>query len=1538
MHNKFKIPIPSGAPRKALALLLSVAMLIPMASAIIVALDVAVAPAPALAAAPETTLADGSPLPYYVVKYPNPEAVPQDVRDRWAAQGGGINDEGYLVVPGCNNPGWSDTRPALNATAPNAAAIATNLAKNLCVSRTSSVMPCEFCVDCQKKLYEDMYTTFSTFTYAGLLGLGAINVPNTLRDSINTSVSSGNFDGPAFTPFIYNYVAPDMVADIAIPLLESKITDAIAGAGLPAFINEADFTERFINELMADLFDEVFIGTVFKGPQSWPYTDPLLLQEAPFGGILSSIKTDTDFINYLKQEAIVAMTKTQADIIWNNGNPTRGEGSVATVNMQGSNVNIVRGHWNNTTGMLTGSGATLSVLADRVQPRRWSRVGMVYDPLLQLTETGAIIQDPDNIYSFEERQATMDKVMKMSDIDLDDVFARLDMNKLISNIQADYDNIIVPAVTAAIDSYWEHQTLIANNPDLRAALVSYINELAGADILLPGASWDDIETVLAQAKKLSYTIDYYLDDAFEETETVTKEVWYYANQLAVDNLDPDRYFGYKLYYTDPVDLPAMIGGGGVIEAYYYTDDGQVKDVGYGIEYYFGNILLETITVTKEVQILVTQLAVEPVDVAADRYTGLKFDHIDPAELPDMIADGGVIKVYYVRDASFIPADEYPDYVVQHPTGTGLRPGGYLLDGYYFCADCPGPHPVGQCHCAPATGNAQPRQYCVDCQVKLFEELKDVVDGFSMSIIMGSLSGLIKGGSFDDMIKDSIKDMVEFDALMDMVTPMLAEMIEAMAVGYGLPEGLGVGSVVEYVMQSEQVRDLIQMLYDTDYVQEVIDKVVEDIVDMVLADPVIMDAILDLVGDAIIDHLAREYWKDGNPTTTLLIGHWSPAANSRSWNSFGINTTVIVNGGLNAILGNFDYFLETSGLDITPIMDMIDMTEVLNIVMVDAQDIAAKYWVDRWEPAIMAVVQEYIDLYTLDLFDGWSIIATKEDSYLASYILELDNSGDWLNIIIDLVLDAGFEISSQTDENGDKVNYFDIVTTSGGGGGLLPSDVTRLIERGRAPEGIYTVEVAYSGYFDFSGYGFATPVRLTLARETVVIEIKDRDPAGEGIFDKAIAQMLAGPSTEYHPIIADEFVEVSALIAYDWVALMAELARGGFTDFEYFDYETDMMADIEQNRTPHAFAKKVVDGKTIVVVIIRGTGTEYDGLGSLGRWVSNLNMNTTTGYHDGFYGAMLRVLENLDNYLKKHSLNLKDGNTKLLITGHSRGGAVGNLLAGYIQSNGLGSKENIFGYNFAATDIAIVDPVTKSSWESPTGAYNNIFNINNEWDLFAYFPGILTNLLGDDSEWAKYGRTLWFNDASNNATLLGAHRPELYIRYIQAHPSLLQTYNSGTVSQLDILGALLGGEDVYNEFNGPTYTSSQTALIRLIFDPAAYAKANPLAAKQVGLSTNALLNHFLDNSHSNPALLNAFSHVYNSDYYIANNSAIAAVFKNDPIMMFKYFLTVGMSMGDHSIDGWNVEDYMAANPDLVELYGNDLKMYYIHYNLYGDHTS
>ncbi len=154
-------------------------------------------------------------------------------------------------------------------------------------------------------------------------------------------------------------------------------------------------------------------------------------------------------------------------------------------------------------------------------------------------------------------------------------------------------------------------------------------------------------------------------------------------------------------------------------------------------------------------------------------------------------------------------------------------------------------------------------------------------------------------------------------------------------------------------------------------------------------------------------------------------------------------------------------------------------------------------------------------------------------------------------------------------------------------------------------------------------------------------------------------------------------------------------------------------------------------KELCVVAVRGSyGSE---------WLSNIKIESAEGDHDhlGFTLAAGEIVADLE----ERAAELDPGVERTyLFCGHSRGGAVANLLASYADTvSALATADDVRAYTFAA-------PNCTSSADVREAAYDNIFNVLNPADLVPQLPL-------ESWGYKRYGRDVWLpgeGDASFSA--------------------------------------------------------------------------------------------------------------------------------------------------------------------------------------------
>ena len=137
-------------------------------------------------------------------------------------------------------------------------------------------------------------------------------------------------------------------------------------------------------------------------------------------------------------------------------------------------------------------------------------------------------------------------------------------------------------------------------------------------------------------------------------------------------------------------------------------------------------------------------------------------------------------------------------------------------------------------------------------------------------------------------------------------------------------------------------------------------------------------------------------------------------------------------------------------------------------------------------------------------------------------------------------------------------------------------------------------------------------------------------------------------------------------------------------------------------------------KLLTVVVIRGSyGSE---------WLSNIKIeesDDTIGANDDHLGFTLAAREIVEDLERRADADESGLERSYLFCGHSRGGAVANLLASYADGasdeyDAIASASDVRAYTFAT-------PNCTSSDDARNDAYSNIFNIINPSDLIPQLP-------------------------------------------------------------------------------------------------------------------------------------------------------------------------------------------------------------------------
>ncbi len=187
----------------------------------------------------------------------------------------------------------------------------------------------------------------------------------------------------------------------------------------------------------------------------------------------------------------------------------------------------------------------------------------------------------------------------------------------------------------------------------------------------------------------------------------------------------------------------------------------------------------------------------------------------------------------------------------------------------------------------------------------------------------------------------------------------------------------------------------------------------------------------------------------------------------------------------------------------------------------------------------------------------------------------------------------------------------------------------------------------------------------------------------------------------------------------------------------FHYNVDYSDSIWGNdQCAYSFASKEIDGadgkRNLIFLVVRGTPLNAN------EWLSNLNINDVGEkqdlIHKGFARAASVIHTDFISFMLRHKIDPTE--SSLLITGHSRGAAVANLLSVALLNDDFFREGTVFTYTFASPNVT-TDPLSQSE------RYGFIWNIVNAEDIVPTVP-----LNRGSWKFRKYGNTRVFANAAN----------------------------------------------------------------------------------------------------------------------------------------------------------------------------------------------
>ena len=278
------------------------------------------------------------------------------------------------------------------------------------------------------------------------------------------------------------------------------------------------------------------------------------------------------------------------------------------------------------------------------------------------------------------------------------------------------------------------------------------------------------------------------------------------------------------------------------------------------------------------------------------------------------------------------------------------------------------------------------------------------------------------------------------------------------------------------------------------------------------------------------------------------------------------------------------------------------------------------------------------------------------------------------------------------------------------------------------------------------------------------------------------------------IFAAELSEAAyGVNAYDKSAIENKLKSLGFNENAIFTENYSANLSTVGFSVASTKIRKDNREKNLVVITVRGTPPPSDSHGH-GEWYNNIfGINSLSVIpkpsfdpnsrvisidseetHNGLQNATENLFKHLDKYLTDQKLPRNASDNVFLITGHSRGGGVANLLAERLNRTTVFARlENTYVYTFASMN-ATRTPVKGK-------ATANIINIINKRDLVPTLPD---NTGTVKNRWGRHGVDL----AVNMPNVAGSHDMETYIACLKKEDLLVQIYEERSDGKNDSIWA------------------------------------------------------------------------------------------------------------------------------------------------------
>ena len=294
------------------------------------------------------------------------------------------------------------------------------------------------------------------------------------------------------------------------------------------------------------------------------------------------------------------------------------------------------------------------------------------------------------------------------------------------------------------------------------------------------------------------------------------------------------------------------------------------------------------------------------------------------------------------------------------------------------------------------------------------------------------------------------------------------------------------------------------------------------------------------------------------------------------------------------------------------------------------------------------------------------------------------------------------------------------------------------------------------------------------RPTSLVNMADTSPVWEQITVKPVADFIVQDPRKYSDRLAILGCTLSQAVynvnkheTTTNTYIVDSLHNLGFSNIRW--HQNDSKNNYHDVASAFATKKVVKDGEvyTVVMIVVRGTVDL--------EWIGNMNVEgPDLRVHADFQTCADKVMDRHDEYVGEMGITPNE-KTKVYICGHSRGGAVANLLADKL--NEIYGIDSLYAYTFASPNC------TKDAKPWP-----NIINFCYKYDIVPFVP---------QGGYTKHGVTRIVG--GSDAKTAPGNVKEAFKKYTLGRPFYDENMEPYPVGNELLIGMLSYG--MFDEFNG-----------------------------------------------------------------------------------------------------------------------------------------